>query len=218
MRIGELSNRAGIPVPTIKYYLREGLLPAGELTSPNQAQYGERHVHRLKLVRALLDTGGLSIASARSVLASIDAPDVSLHETLGVAQQAVSPPPTGCAGPQWQLALAEADAWVRRRGWQVRPGSPAGSSLAHLLLTLRDLGQDGLLGLLDEYAAAAERLAAAEVDVLGRRTGDPDHLVEGVVLGTVLGDALLAAMHRLACEDASQRAFGAAAAERAALG
>ena len=29
MRIAELSNRSGVPVPTIKYYLREGLLPFG---------------------------------------------------------------------------------------------------------------------------------------------------------------------------------------------
>ena len=35
MRIAELSQTTGVPVPTIKYYLREGLLPSGELTSPN---------------------------------------------------------------------------------------------------------------------------------------------------------------------------------------
>lgn len=29
MRIGELSRRTGVPVPTIKYYVREGLLPPG---------------------------------------------------------------------------------------------------------------------------------------------------------------------------------------------
>src|SRR2546430_1153453 len=29
MRMGELSRRSGVSVPTIKYYLREGLLPAG---------------------------------------------------------------------------------------------------------------------------------------------------------------------------------------------
>ena len=38
MRMAELSRRTGVPVPTIKYYLREGLLPPGERTSPNQAQ------------------------------------------------------------------------------------------------------------------------------------------------------------------------------------
>ena len=53
MRIAELSRDSGVPVPTIKYYVREGLLPPGELTSPNQAQYDASHLRRLRLIRAL---------------------------------------------------------------------------------------------------------------------------------------------------------------------
>ncbi|WP_346281659.1 MerR family DNA-binding transcriptional regulator, partial [Pseudonocardia sp.] len=34
MRMAELSARTGVPIPTIKFYLREGLLPPGERTSP----------------------------------------------------------------------------------------------------------------------------------------------------------------------------------------
>ena len=63
MRIGELSRRTGVPVPTIKYYVREGLLPAGQLTSPNQASYDDAHERRLRLIRALLDVGGLKVAA-----------------------------------------------------------------------------------------------------------------------------------------------------------
>ena len=37
MRISQLSGEAGIPVATIKYYLREGLLHDGLLTSATQA-------------------------------------------------------------------------------------------------------------------------------------------------------------------------------------
>lgn len=55
-------------MPTIKYYLREGLLAAGELTSPNQAHYGPGHERRLRLIRALLDVGGLSLAAIGEVL------------------------------------------------------------------------------------------------------------------------------------------------------
>ncbi|GMA88788.1 hypothetical protein GCM10025868_40380 [Angustibacter aerolatus] len=47
-----------MPVATVKYYLREGLLPPGTPTSRTQAQYDEEHVRRLRLVRALLDVGG----------------------------------------------------------------------------------------------------------------------------------------------------------------
>ena len=43
----QLSVSTGISVATIKYYVRAGLLPPGEPTAPNQAQYGEGHVARL---------------------------------------------------------------------------------------------------------------------------------------------------------------------------
>ena len=33
MLMAELSRRSGVPVATIKYYLREGLLPPGEAIS-----------------------------------------------------------------------------------------------------------------------------------------------------------------------------------------
>jgi len=75
MRIGELARRSGVSIPTIKYYLREGLLPPGAATAPNQASYGEEHLHRLRLIRALLDVGGLTVAAAR---------EVSLHVPLVV--------------------------------------------------------------------------------------------------------------------------------------
>ncbi|MER8187025.1 MerR family transcriptional regulator [Kitasatospora sp. NPDC094015] len=214
MRIGELSSRTGVPVPTIKYYLREGLLPAGELTSPNQAQYGEAHVHRLKLVRAMIDVGRLSIASARDVLAALDTPGGSLHDTLGVALTAVTAPmPATVPGgesatesavrEQAELAVEQL---VTRVGWQVGPESPARQALAQVIVTFRTLGQGELVGLLDDYAVAAERLAAAEVAVVATHP-DPDSLVESAVIGTVLGDAALSALRRLAQEDASHRLF-----------
>ena len=85
MRIAELSRRSGTSIPTIKYYLREGLLPAGTATGRNQAEYGEAHRHRLRLIRALIDVGGLSVAAARDVLAAVDAPDLPSHFLLGAA-------------------------------------------------------------------------------------------------------------------------------------
>ena len=95
MRIAELSRRSGVPVPTIKYYLREGLLPAGELTSPNQARYSDDHLHRLRLVRAMVELGGLSIAAVREVLGALDDPEKSLHKAMGTISAAVAPPDLG---------------------------------------------------------------------------------------------------------------------------
>ena len=92
MRVAELSTATGVSVPTIKYYLREGLLPQGELTSPNQARYGEQHVRRLRLIRALIEVGGLSVARLREVLAVLDAPDGHINNLLGTVQVNILPP------------------------------------------------------------------------------------------------------------------------------
>ncbi|MFB7663856.1 MerR family transcriptional regulator [Kitasatospora sp. NPDC056138] len=206
MRIGELSSRTGVPLPTIKYYLREGLLPAGERTSPNQAQYGAAHVQRLKLVRAMLDVGKLSIAATREVLNAIDSPGGTVHGMLGVAQSAVTAKVPAGEDGAWQEADRLVAELVGRRGWRVEPGGPARRALIQVVATYEGLGQEDLLGLLDEYASAAERLSAAEVAVVAGRS-EPDGRVEGVVIGTVLGDALMAALRRLTQEDASHRTF-----------
>lgn len=203
MRIGELSGRTGVPVPTIKYYLRENLLPAGELTSPNQAQYDERHVRRLKLVRALLEAGGLSIAAAQELVAAIDAPDVSLPDTLGVAQRAVSPPPSPCEGS----APAAGRAGGRRLGTAARlaggSGQPgrllAGPAAAHPSRAWPG-GPARPAGRVRRGGRAAGRV---ELALLGRKPEGAR--VEGAVLGTVLGDALLATLRRLAQENAARR-------------
>ena len=63
VRMAELSERSGVPIPTIRYYIREGLLPAGRLTSPNQADYDDSHVRRLGLIRAMVEVGEIPIAA-----------------------------------------------------------------------------------------------------------------------------------------------------------
>jgi DNA-binding transcriptional MerR regulator len=71
IRISELSRRSGVPVPTIKFYIREELLPRGESTAPNQARYGEAHLHRLTLIGAL-QQAGLSLAVIKQSLHAMD--------------------------------------------------------------------------------------------------------------------------------------------------
>lgn len=68
-------------------------------------------------------------------------------------------------------------------------------------------GTGGFVELLDDYAAAAEPVARADLDYVGRRVARED-LVESVVVGTVLGEAMFSALRRLAHVDASARAYG----------
>jgi len=208
MRIGELSRRSGVPVPTIKYYLREALLEPGETTAPNQADYGEAHLRRLRLVRALIDVGGVSVAAARLVIAALAAPDLAPHDLLGVAHHAVTPTRRPDRGTEeWRAARAEAARIAAGRGWLVEPEAVALDLLADVLAALTALGAMDIIGSLDHYVEAAEQLAGIEVDAVVAR-GDPTRMVELVVVGTVLGEALFSALRLLAQEHASAVRLG----------
>lgn len=210
MRIAELSSRSGVAVPTIKYYLRERLLPPGELTSPNQASYGEQHLRRLRLIRALVDLGQVPIAQVREVLAAVDAETMPLHDRVGAVHRAVTPRPQLTASDaERAVAAAEVAALVESRGWAVDPDAPALATLVETIAVFRSLGQDHLVVPLDQYAAAVERFTELEVAAAASRH-DPDQLAESVVIGTVLGQTLIAALRLLAQENASARLLGEA--------
>ena len=203
MRIAELSKRSGVPVPTIKYYMREGLVPQGERTSPNQAIYNESHLRRLRLARALIDVGGLPVAVAHDVLQMLDDERPSLHELLGKAQYAATVrKDADIDTEEWRQAEEDVRGLIADRGWVILPGGPALHSLTETVAMLRRLGLDSYLRLLGSYADAAERLAADEVAHVVAQP-DIESMAEVVVVGTVLGDALLVALRRLAQESVS---------------
>jgi DNA-binding transcriptional MerR regulator len=201
MRIGELSRRSGVTVPTIKFYLREGLLPPGELTSRNQATYTEAHLRRLRLVRALVDLAGVPVARVRAVLTSLDSGDLPLHDRIGAVHRAVTPEARPATDD------TEARAFVEGRGWAVAPDAPAIATIAETLTALRSLGQEHVARQLDAYADAVESLAEREVASVASAVGD-DRIAENVVVGTVLGERLIAALRLLAHEHVSARVLG----------
>ncbi|GAA0728123.1 MerR family transcriptional regulator [Dactylosporangium roseum] len=206
MRIAELSQKTGVPVPTIKYYLREGLLPSGELTSPNQARYDNRHVQRLRLVRVLLDIGRLPIATIRDLLAALDRPDPDVHSVLGSALPAILTTRDTVEPAAVTAAKARVDDLVARRGWLVGSGAPARQAAAEVLAAFEQVGAD-VADLLEQYADAAERIAVHDLRFVGR-TADAEEMLHAAVVGSILGDSLLAALRRLAQEHESAKKFG----------
>ena len=92
MRISELAETTGVPVHTLKYYLREGLLMPGEATSRTRAEYGPEHVDRVRLVRALVEHGGVGIAGISAILSALASPPASRHDLLGIAHYALPTP------------------------------------------------------------------------------------------------------------------------------
>ncbi|MFV2121743.1 MerR family transcriptional regulator, partial [Streptomyces sp. Act-28] len=147
-------------MPTIKYYVREGLLPAGELSSPNQARYDESHVRRLRLVRALIEVGGLSVAAIREVLEAIEDPERSVHKVLGAAHDHIAPREGGPDDAARETARRQVAEVIARRGWLVGDANPAARSLADPHPARRPQGPRPVAGVSrDPEAEAAERLA-----------------------------------------------------------
>ena len=211
MRIGALSRESGVPVATIKYYLREGLVPPGRRTAANQADYDERHVHRLRLIRAFREVGGLGIEPIRRVLHAIDAGDLSLHELFGVAQDALdgpAQPEDPSADASW--ARAEVDRFLEGLGWNVRVDARGRRALEDAVRGLRSLGRDADTRLFAPYATAADAMARFEVETIPSELAPSDAL-ERMVVGTVVFGRVFDALRRLAHEHHS------AAAERRAV-
>ncbi len=185
MRISELAARTGVPVATIKYYLREGLLPAGERTSATQARYGDAHAQRLQLVRALVEVAGLSIERVRRVLAVVDEPPASMTELLHLATD----PDGGGAAPR-------AEAFVADLGWHVPEGLGALEELERGLAGLDASGLDIPASQLAALAGAIDRVAEIEIDGLPTSSGEA--AVAYAVLGTELVAPILLALRRIA--------------------
>lgn len=199
MRMSELSRATGIPVATVKYYLREGLLRAGTPVSATSASYDDTHVERLRLIRALIEGAGLSIAQVRRVTGTLDEPPNTWHDMLGTAQGVL------CGPPDKGLQTTSADALLRRLGWVVGDCSPARADLARAMARLETVGIDVSPQDLDGYAASAQ--AAATIDVAALPTDTPEAALRRAIVGTVLLDDVLIALRRLAQEDVSARTF-----------
>lgn len=197
MRVSELVERTGIPLATIKYYLREGLLMPGIATSATQATYGEEHARRLALIRALTEVVGLTVQKAGEVIALIDHPDSDLFETLGKAVAALPP------------YLEEAEEYPRARAALERMGQVYDPRYAAVGQFERALAAAEAVGIpmdaerLDGYARHV--MAIAEIDIAAVPTDSASAAVEYSVLGTAIYEPVLAAMRRLAHQDLAAR-------------
>lgn len=206
MRIAELSERSGVGIPSIKFYLREGLLPAGEKTSANQTSYGDEHLVRLKLVRALIDVGGLSMVAAKAVLATIDTESFPIDMAFGVAQRAASRSIPSVDVVPDEPARQAIEKLVRDRGWRVSASNPGRAISGRVVETYTQLEQFTLIDVIGEYADAALIVARADLNAVAARL-ERAAMVETVVVGEALGDTLMAGLRRMAQEHVSHELF-----------
>ncbi|OUE31619.1 MerR family regulatory protein [Clavibacter michiganensis] len=196
MRITELADATGVAPATLKYYVREGLLPAGARVSDNRTEYDDAHVRRVRLDRALIDVGRLPVARAREVLAVLDDDAREVQDVFAVAQDALTPGPAP-ADPPAADALDRIDAVTRRAGWCVLEGHAGRAQAARAVDGLERSGHRMDDGYLDRYAEAAGIQADADLAAVRARP-DRTAMAELMVVGTVLGDHLAAGLRRIA--------------------
>lgn len=203
MRISELAEQAGLSVATVKFYLREGLLPAGEPVSKTQSNYAESHLQRLRLIRALREVADLPVATIATVLLAVDDERLPLVELLGVTQTAVARLRLGSPATD----AASAGDLLAELGWPVAACSPLRGSLARVLNALSEQGNPVDATSLRPWADAAWQVAEVEV---GHIPLDIPRAAaaHAVATGTVLYGELLSQLRLAAQEALSHRRFG----------
>ncbi|MDG4793442.1 MerR family transcriptional regulator [Micromonospora sp. WMMD1082] len=211
MRISDLSKRTGVPVATIKFYLREGLLPPGQPTGRNQARYGESHRRQLFFIRALTGIGQLELSSVLELLSAIDDDRPPLSDLYAAVSRAIHPQDSGStADNDVELVRQEVDRFIGALGWTVDPAAPGRARLARVVYALRQLGCGDGIDFFRPYALLAEQFADRELSLLPT-DGDVDR--GAAAARAVLFDVALSALRGMAQEHLAAQRFGRIAPE-----
>jgi DNA-binding transcriptional MerR regulator len=209
LRMRELAEASGVPAPTIKHYLREGLLPEGVKTSRNMAYYPPEFVDRIKLIKRLQEERYLPLKAIKTVLD--DDPDRA-EAMLALGDQILD---RALAGERSRTSAAE----VRKRYGlpkevldrlaelevltpNSRGYSPSDVTIIEAISRFRAGGYDEAIGFTVydtlRYKSAIEELVRLEVDVVMERLAGevpPERVVEMLEAGAQPLKDLIAALH-----------------------
>jgi len=209
LRMGELAEASGVPAPTIKHYLREGLLPEPVKTSRNMAYYPPEFVDRIKLIKRLQEERFMPLKAIRSVLdedperanAMLELEDRILDRALAGerARTSATEVRQRYGVPKDVLdRLAELEVLTpNSRGY-----SPSDVTIIEAISRFRASGYDEQIGFTVydtvRYKEALEQLVRQEVEmVMGRLAGEvsPERVVEMLEAGAQPLQDLIAALH-----------------------
>ena len=84
LSIGELADRAGCPVETVRYYERAGIMPSPPRSEGGHRQYSFEHLKRLNFVRRCRDLG-ISLERTRGLLGLVDEGGDTCDQVKGIA-------------------------------------------------------------------------------------------------------------------------------------
>ncbi len=209
LRMRELAEASGVPAPTIKHYLREGLLPEPVKTSRNMAYYPPEFVDRIKLIKRLQEERYLPLKAIKNVL---DEDPDRAEAMLALGDQILD---RALAGERSRTSAAE----VRKRYGlpkevldrlaelevltpNSRGYSPSDVTIIEAISRFRAGGYDEQIGFTVydtlRYKVALEELARQEVDVVMERLAGevpPERVVEMLEAGAQPLKDLIGALH-----------------------
>ena len=200
MKLQALSAATGVTVPSIKYYLREGLLHPGVKKNATTAVYDDTHRARLDLIQALRQIVGTPVGEIRRLTTLIDAPApvidiMSAAQALGAA--AVFPGDDDEPGQPAQELVAHL---LRDRGWPDR-ASAARRGVEKLLTEMAAEGYLPAVDYLEDLTRIIDELSALLGTTVppsaGDGPGDLDRLAMRVAVGTYRHSRLLVALLQL---------------------
>jgi DNA-binding transcriptional MerR regulator len=209
LRMGELVEASGVPAPTIKHYLREGLLPEPVKTSRNMAYYPPEFVDRIKLIKQLQEERFMPLKAIKSVLdedperarALVELEDRILDRALVGERTRTSPAEARerYGVPKEVLDRLEA---LEVLSPNSRGYSPSDVKIIEAISRFRASGYDEEIGFTVydtlRYKSALEDLVREEVGmVMDRLAGEisPERVVEMLEAGAQPLQDLIAAIH-----------------------
>lgn len=90
IKIGEIAKKSGVPASTIRYYVKEGLLPSPEKVNKKMAYYDEACIGKLEAIQQLQAKKFYPLSVIRNILRRMD-DGFSLEESEEVENAVFSP-------------------------------------------------------------------------------------------------------------------------------
>jgi len=83
MTISELSSLSTIPLSTIKFYIRESLIPRPNKIRGTRAYYDSRHLSKLRLIKKIQSEGKVPLSKIKEIIDLIDDSDRLEEQHIG---------------------------------------------------------------------------------------------------------------------------------------
>jgi len=209
LRMGELAEASGVPAPTIKHYLREGLLPEPVKTSRNMAYYPPEFVDRIQLIKQLQEERFMPLKAIKAVLdedperarALVELEDRILDRALSAERTRTS---AAEARERYGVPKEVLDRLEKLEilSPNTRGYSPSDIKIIEAISRFRAGGYDEQIGFTVydtlRYRTALEALVREEVEMVIDRLAEevpPERVVEMLEAGAQPLQDLIAALH-----------------------